>query len=97
MTPLKPLEALAQGRLLAASDVGGHRELIRDGETGFLFTPDSAEALAGAVFRSFAQRDRWADIKRAGRKFVEVDRSWRASVGRYESVYRSLLESRRRE
>ena len=30
VTPLKPLEAMAQGRLLAASDVGGHRELIRD-------------------------------------------------------------------
>jgi glycogen(starch) synthase len=37
VTPLKPLEAMAQGRLLVASDVGGHRELIRDGETGILF------------------------------------------------------------
>jgi hypothetical protein len=33
VTPLKPLET-AQGRLVAASDVGGHRELIRDGDTG---------------------------------------------------------------
>jgi glycogen(starch) synthase len=40
VTPLKPLEAMAQGRLVAASDVGGHRELIRDGETGTLFAPD---------------------------------------------------------
>ena len=37
VTPLKPLEAMAQGRLVLASDVGGHRELIRDGETGTLF------------------------------------------------------------
>ncbi|MDS4022459.1 MAG: glycosyltransferase, exosortase A system-associated, partial [Candidatus Competibacter sp.] len=37
VTPLKPLEAMAQGRIFIASDVGGHRELIRDGETGFLF------------------------------------------------------------
>lgn len=37
VTPLKPLEAMAQRRLVAASDVGGHRELIRDGETGILF------------------------------------------------------------
>jgi glycogen(starch) synthase len=35
VTPLKPLEAMAQGRMLVASDVGGHRELIRHGETGF--------------------------------------------------------------
>jgi len=37
VTPLKPLEAMAQGRLFIASNVGGHRELIRDGETGVLF------------------------------------------------------------
>ncbi len=39
VTPLKPLEAMAQRRLVAASDVGGHRELIRHGETGTLFRP----------------------------------------------------------
>jgi hypothetical protein len=42
VTPLKPLEAMAQGRLLVASDVGGHRELIRHGETGWLFPAGSA-------------------------------------------------------
>jgi PEP-CTERM/exosortase A-associated glycosyltransferase len=40
VTPLKPLEAMAQGRIVAASDVGGHRELISDGRTGVLFPPD---------------------------------------------------------
>ncbi len=39
VTPLKPLEAMSQGKLLIASDVGGHRELIEDGATGYLFTP----------------------------------------------------------
>ena len=44
VTPLKPLEAMAQGRLLIASNVGGHRELIDDGRTGFLFRPDDPAA-----------------------------------------------------
>jgi PEP-CTERM/exosortase A-associated glycosyltransferase len=92
VTPLKPLEAMAQNRLLIASNVGGHRELIRDGETGFLFESDSHEALAGAVSRVMAARDRWAGIRRAGRLFVETERSWSASVGRYASVYGRLLE-----
>ena len=48
VTPLKPLEAMAQGRLVAASDVGGHRELIRDGDTGTLFPPDDPAAIAAA-------------------------------------------------
>ena len=51
VTPLKPLEAMAQGQLFVASDVGGHRELIRDGETGTLFKAGSAETLAAAVVR----------------------------------------------
>lgn len=94
VTPLKPLEAMAQERLLIASNVGGHRELIRDGETGFLFEADDADALADAVMRVDASRDRWQDIKRAGRRFVETERSWNASVGRYDPVYRGLLEQR---
>ena len=48
VTPLKPLEAMAQGRLLVASDVGGHKELIRDGETGVLFRAGDAASLADA-------------------------------------------------
>jgi PEP-CTERM/exosortase A-associated glycosyltransferase len=37
VTPLKPLEAMAKGKVILASDVGGHRELIEEGENGFLF------------------------------------------------------------
>src|SRR6218665_1493401 len=51
VTPLKPLEAMAQGRVLVASDVGGHRELIQDGKTGVLFKAGSAQALADATQR----------------------------------------------
>jgi len=91
VTPLKPLEAMAQGKLLIASNVGGHRELIRDGETGFLFVPDSAEALAGAVDRAVSARARWDEVRRSGRRFVETERSWSASVERYRPVYDALL------
>ena len=46
VTPLKPVEAMAEGRLVIASDVGGHRELIDDETTGFLFPADDVGALA---------------------------------------------------
>ena len=49
VTPLKPLEAMAQRRLVAASSVGGHRELITDGDTGTLFAPDNPGACAAAL------------------------------------------------
>ena len=92
VTPLKPLEAMAQGRLLVASDVGGHRELIRDGETGFLFRAGSAPALAQAIVDVLARRADWPRLRAAGRRFVEAERNWQHSVGRYRAPYLALLE-----
>ena len=90
VTPLKPLEAMAQGRLLVASDVGGHRELIRDGETGVLFKAGSADALATAVMGLFDQQARWSQLRTAGRTFVERERNWPRSVAYYRPVFESL-------
>lgn len=91
VTPLKPLEAMAQGRLLVASDVGGHRELIRDRETGVLFKAGDAEALAKKVLGLLADEPGWARMRETARRFVERERSWAQSVGRYRQVYPWLL------
>jgi len=91
VTPLKPLEAMAQHRVLVASDVGGHRELIEDGSTGRLFKAGDKEAFAAAVVDMFARRDQWDGFRRAGREFVENERNWRASVARYQPVYERLV------
>ena len=90
VTPLKPLEAMAQRRLVAASDVGGHRELIADGVTGTLFPPDDPAAMAAALAAMLADRDGW-DIRRdTARAFVERDRNWLKNIARYEPVYQRL-------
>lgn len=94
VTPLKPLEAMAQRRLVAASDVGGHRELIRDGDTGTLFAPDDPAALAAAVAQLFVDRDQWDARRERGRAFVEEERNWAVNVARYQSVYQKLAGSR---
>jgi PEP-CTERM/exosortase A-associated glycosyltransferase len=90
VTPLKPLEAMAQGQLLVASDVGGHRELIRDGQTGVLFKAGSSEALADAVLRLLDERSRWPQMRAQGRRFVEEERNWTRSVARYAPVFDRL-------
>jgi glycosyltransferase involved in cell wall biosynthesis len=95
VTPLKPLEAMAQSRLVIASDVGGHRELIEDGRTGYLFAPDDAEALAGAVQRVLTDRRRWDDVKANARRLVDHERNWRVSVSRYAEVYSRAMEKAR--
>ncbi|MCM8566104.1 TIGR04063 family PEP-CTERM/XrtA system glycosyltransferase [Thauera linaloolentis] len=92
VTPLKPLEAMAQGRLFVASDVGGHKELIRDGETGKLFKAGSADALASAIDEMLAHRERWPEMRAAGRTFVEKVRNWKNSVANYVPVYQALTQ-----
>jgi hypothetical protein len=94
VTPLKPLEAMAQGRMFVASDVGGHRELVRDGETGFLFPAGDAGALATAIEAVLARRAEWPRLSAQARRFVETERTWARSVGRYAQVYQSLLAPR---
>ena len=91
VTPLKPLEAMAQGRMFVASDVGGHRELVRDRETGFLFRAGDAAALEAALEELLARRELWPQIRAQARRFVEVERTWAASVARYGDVYERAL------
>ncbi len=95
VTPLKPLEAMAQRRLVAASDVGGHRELIRDGDTGTLFAPGDPGAIADALAGIFADRQGWEARRSRARTFVERDRNWSSNISRYAPVYQRLVEARK--
>ena len=90
VTPLKPLEAMAQRRLVAASNVGGHRELIRDGDTGTLFAPGDPAAIARALAGVFANRTGWEAQRLRARAFVEAERNWASNVARYDPVYQKI-------
>jgi PEP-CTERM/exosortase A-associated glycosyltransferase len=86
VTPLKPLEAMAMGKAVLASDVGGHAELITDGETGVLFPAerrDSLVALALRLGREGELRDRLGGRARR----AAADRTWDRIVARYGPLY----------
>ena len=91
VTPLKPLEAMAQGKLVTASDVGGHRELIADGVTGTLFAPDDPAACADALAGLLEARSVWEDRRATARIYVETRHNWAINVQRYQDVYQKLL------
>lgn len=91
VTPLKPLEAMALGKLLIASDVGGHRELIRDGETGLLFPAGSASGLAHAVLRLLGDEQLQQRLHSHGPAFIDAERTWERVVPRYGPVYRQVI------
>ncbi len=90
VTPLKPLEAMAQRKLVAASDVGGHRELIEDGVTGTLFPAGDPAAIAAALDRLFADRSGWESRRETARRFVEKERNWSSNIARYVPAYQRM-------
>jgi PEP-CTERM/exosortase A-associated glycosyltransferase len=94
VTPLKPLEAMAEGKLVAASDVGGHRELVSDGITGTLFAADDPAACAAALADLIDARSAWEHRRATARIYVETRHDWSVNVQRYQDVYQRLLTGR---
>jgi glycosyltransferase involved in cell wall biosynthesis len=89
--PLTLLEALARGRPVAASAVGGIPDVIQDGVTGRLLAPDDATALADAL-ADFARRsDAALKLGRAGQRLVRESYTWERVVEQFESVYDEAL------
>jgi len=95
VTPLKPLEAMAQGQLFVASDVGGHKELVQHNQTGVLFKAGSADALAQSLMGLLNNPALWPVLKTNGREFVENVRNWKNSVANYVGPYEALIGANR--
>ncbi len=91
VTPLKPLEAMAQRRIVAASDVGGHRELIDHAQTGYLFPPDDAAACADALADVIEDKENWQAIRVRGLDHVRTKHDWSNNAQNYLDVYQALL------
>ena len=88
-------ESLAIGRPVVATDVGGNRELVRDGETGLLIPPDDARALADALARLLDDREFAERMASEGARFVRENLTVERMVEETERLYyRILAESR---
>lgn len=93
VTPLKPLEAMAAGRIVVASDVGGHLELIQDDQTGFLFKAGYLTALIERLRDVLASRERWPQIRANGRMMV-AERSWQSVANVYRPLFERLCQEK---
>ena len=94
VTPLKPLEAMAWLKPVIVSSVGGMLELVRDGETGFVFEADDVEALSAAMQRVTDHADVLPKLIDRAREFVAEERSWQAHALKYRSLYANLVTRR---
>ncbi|HKY07020.1 MAG TPA: glycosyltransferase, partial [Candidatus Binatia bacterium] len=92
VTPLKPLEAMAMGRVVLASDVGGHLELIRHDQTGILFKAGDRHDFLNQAALACEDPRRRAKIARAAREYVETERNWRGLVSNYLPTYQAIAQ-----
>ncbi|KPJ69802.1 glycosyl transferase family 1 [candidate division WOR-1 bacterium DG_54_3] len=95
VTPLKPLEAMAMGKVPVASDVGGHRELIRHGKTGFLFPAGNVSALADSLGRLLDDDSLRNRIQSHAAKWVRNEHTWEKTTSVYQDIYRKALDIRK--
>lgn len=90
VTPLKPLEAMAMGKVLVASDVGGHQELIRHNETGVLFPAGHADALSDAIETLLNDESLRRKIQARGETWVKENHTWEKTTSVYNNIYRDI-------
>jgi len=93
--PQALLQALAMGRPVVASDVGGIPEIIRPGETGWLVPPGDPLALGGAILGALADRGEGQRMGAYGRGMVEAAYSLERMGERMEMLCRSVAAGRR--
>ena len=85
------LEYMAAGRPVVATDVGGAREAIVEGETGYLVKAGDDEALALRLIDLLNDPDRASAMGERGREVVREKFSSEAQLSRAENLYDSLL------
>lgn len=85
------LEAMAAGRAVVATRVGGLGEAVVEGRTGLLVPPDDPAALAAALARLLADPELRERLGRAGPERVSEGFRAEQMVAAYEELYRAVL------
>jgi PEP-CTERM/exosortase A-associated glycosyltransferase len=95
VTPLKPLEAMALGKVCVGSDVGGLTELIEHDRTGVIFRSEDPADLAAKLVELIDDPARMQRLRDEGLRFVRDERDWSRIVPRYADLYDRLTRVRR--
>jgi glycogen synthase len=91
VTPLKPLEAMAIGKIVIASNVGGMKELIDNDINGFLFEADSINELERCIKKilNLSLSEKQTIISNAI-SFIKSERLWSINAFKYKEIYEKL-------
>ncbi|HTY24296.1 MAG TPA: glycosyltransferase [Desulfomonilaceae bacterium] len=91
VTPLKPLEIMAMGKPLIASDIGGHREIVTENVNGLLFKSEDVEDLVSTCRYLIENKEFRLDLGARGRQWVQENRDWRVLIRSYIRIYNELI------
>jgi glycogen(starch) synthase len=94
VTPLKPLEAMALGKAILGSDVGGIRELVQPEKTGVLYRADSVEDFCVQAQRLLSQTSLQRKLGEEARQFILREKDWKVLAQRYIDVYDFAIRHR---
>ncbi|MBI3753107.1 MAG: glycosyltransferase family 4 protein [Deltaproteobacteria bacterium] len=94
--PQSVLQAMAMGKPVIGTKVGGVPEVVEDGTSGILVEPENPHALAEAIIGLLKDKERMKKMGDAGRKIVEEKYSVDAMVERMYNFYESLIGKRKR-
>jgi glycosyltransferase involved in cell wall biosynthesis len=90
--PMVLLEAAAAGLPIVATTVGGNREVVLDGKSGYLVPPGDSEALGSAMGRLMElPEDERGAMGEQGRERIRTHYGLSRVVDRWEAVYREVL------
>jgi glycosyltransferase involved in cell wall biosynthesis len=90
VTPLKPYEAMAAGKVVVAAATTALKEMVEEEVTGLTFRPEDAEDLARVVERLAADPELRERLGRQAREWVSTQRTWRQNAARYVRLYEEL-------
>jgi PEP-CTERM/exosortase A-associated glycosyltransferase len=89
VTPLKPLEAMALGKAVVGSDIGGIRELVENGVTGRLVSAGDVRSLARVCASVIEDREEMREMGKRARERAIGERAWGNIVKTYLDIYAS--------
>jgi len=91
-TPVSLIEALASGKPVVATDVGGVRDVVENGKFGFVVSLDDVDAFSKAVSSLINDREKKENFGLRGRDFVKKRYSKESLISAIETLYSSELE-----
>jgi glycosyltransferase involved in cell wall biosynthesis len=91
VSPLKPFEAMAMGKVVLASNVAALAEIVQDGYNGVLFEKDNVKDLASKLEMLINNPTLRKQIGKQAREWVERERDWKHLSKKVSNIYRKLL------